>query len=115
MSQRQRPWSIWEIWDGLREIVAAAGLPVPPRTSEMDWMAYDRFNTGLTFADVVRMLWVPSSDPADWRRKSRGPILYTFSKLKKDMWRERERREDELALGAVPMSEPTSGVGAGEV
>lgn len=95
MSCGQRPSSCWELWEGLREIVEAAGLPAPPRSPVMKWRAYQRFTTGLQFTDIARMLWVPSEDPRDWRRKSRGPILYTFWRLKQDLWAEKQRREDE--------------------
>lgn len=100
MSKRQRPWSIWELVEGLREILEHAGMPAPPRTPTMKWMAYDRFNTGLTYRDVAAMLWSPSDDPLTWRRRSRGPVLGLWWRTKQDLWREKERREDEvLAAG----------------
>jgi hypothetical protein len=98
MSRWQRPWGIWQIFEGLREVLEAAGIPAPPRTREMELMAYARFTTGLTFTDVARMLWSPDPDPATWRRRSRGPILRLFAALKSDMYREVQRREDEAAV-----------------
>ena len=47
---------------------------------------YDRFRTGLTYADVKRMLWDESQDRADWRYKRRGTVLGHWHQLKKEMY-----------------------------
>lgn len=61
-------------------------------------MTYDDFRTGLTFAEVRRMLWVSSPDPSKWRYKRRNTVLGHWRALKLQMWREYERREDEVAV-----------------
>lgn len=95
MSYGQRPGSVWELWAGLRRILAAAGIPAPPRTSEMEWRAYQRFKTGLTFAEIARSMYSTSDDPKDWPRRTRGTILGSWWATKQRMWRELQRREDE--------------------
>jgi hypothetical protein len=47
---------------------------------------YDRFRTGLDFASVQRMLRVPSDDPLQWRRKSRGVVLGLWHEIKLALW-----------------------------
>jgi hypothetical protein len=47
---------------------------------------YDEFRTGLTFAEVRRMLWSASDDPRDWRYKSRGVVLGTWHELKQQLY-----------------------------
>lgn len=47
---------------------------------------YDKFRTGLTFADVQKMLWVASEDPKDWKHKSRGVVLWHWHMLKMQMY-----------------------------
>lgn len=91
----QRQGSCWELWEGLREVLEAAGLPAPARSREMRWRAYQRFSTGLSFTDVARMLWSPSEDPSTWRRRSRGPVLGLWWRCKQDLWAEKQRRDDE--------------------
>jgi hypothetical protein len=61
-------------------------------------VTYDQFRTGLTFAEVRRMLWVNSPDPAMWRYKRRNTVLGHWRAIKLAMWREYERREDELTV-----------------
>lgn len=63
-----------------------------------DTSEYRAFRTGLTFAEVRRMLWSPSTDPRDWRYKRRGSVLGLWRQIKQEMWRERERREGELGI-----------------
>lgn len=53
---------------------------------------YDKFRTGLTYKDVFDMLYSPSDDPADWKHRSRGQILWLWHKIKMDMW-ERLQKE----------------------
>jgi hypothetical protein len=49
---------------------------------------YDRFRTGLSFAEIVGMLWVDSPDPRDWRYKRRNTVLGFWRQLKLEMWAE---------------------------
>lgn len=51
-----------------------------------DLVPYDQFRTGLTFAEVRRMLWSPSENPRDWRYKSRGVVLGTWHELKQQLY-----------------------------
>lgn len=60
-------------------------------------LTYESFRTGLTYREVYRMLWSPSSDPREWRHKGRGSVLGLWHQLKREMWREVERREDEAS------------------
>jgi hypothetical protein len=96
----QRDGSCWELWEGLREIIEAAGLQAPPRSREMRFRAYQRFSTGLTFREIAGWMWSPSDDPSTWRGRSRGPVLGLWWRTKQDLWAEKARREDE-ALAAV--------------
>jgi hypothetical protein len=61
-------------------------------------MTYEDFRTGLTFRDVRQMLWVASSDSSKWRHKRRNTVLGHWRAIKLAMWREHERREDELTV-----------------
>jgi hypothetical protein len=47
---------------------------------------YDEFRTGLTYRDIWAMLADESDDPADWKRKSRGVILWHWHKIKMDLY-----------------------------
>src|SRR4051812_44868403 len=47
---------------------------------------YEDFRTGLSFAEVRRMLWVYSSDPKDWRYKRRGTVLGLWHQIKKELY-----------------------------
>lgn len=49
---------------------------------------YDRFRTGLTYAEVKAMLWTPDPDPKTWRHRSRGAVLGLWHSIKQDMWRQ---------------------------
>lgn len=55
---------------------------------------YDRFRTGLSYSDVLSMLWSNSEDSKDWKYKRRGTVLGLWHQLKKGMWVEARRRED---------------------
>lgn len=61
-------------------------------------MTYEQFRTGLTYRDVYRMLWSSSDDPKTWRYKRRRTVLGMWRQIKQEMWREYQRREDELAV-----------------
>jgi hypothetical protein len=110
----QRFMSRYEILEGLRLILEAAGIPAPPRTPAMVRKAYERFKTGLSYPEVKAMLWSPSPDPRDWRQKSRGPVLGLWWRLKQDMWREKERREDEEVMAAAMTELDTGPAGESE-
>lgn len=47
---------------------------------------YQEHKTGLTFADVRRMMWRASDDPKDWRQKRRHSVLGFWKELKRQMW-----------------------------
>jgi hypothetical protein len=49
---------------------------------------YDRFRTGLTFGEVSQMLWTPSDDPRDWKRRSRGSVLGLWHSMKLALYEE---------------------------
>jgi len=51
-----------------------------------DLPGYDRFRTGLTYADVKRMMWDESEDRADWKNKRRGSVLGRWHQLKLEMY-----------------------------
>jgi hypothetical protein len=57
---------------------------------------YDAFRTGLRFAQVQQMLRVESSDPHDWRQKSRGCVLGLWHSLKMALY---DRSCDAIAKG----------------
>lgn len=61
-------------------------------------MTYSEFRTGLTFGEVRRMLWSSSPDPKTWRYKRRGTVLGLWHQLKREMWAEHQRREDEVSV-----------------
>lgn len=48
---------------------------------------YDRFRTGLTFAEAKRMLHVGGEDPSRWRYHRRGTVLGFLHQLKLELWR----------------------------
>ena len=50
-------------------------------------LTYERFRTGLTFGCVRSMMWSDSTDPADWRYKTRRMVLGYWHQLKLGMWR----------------------------
>ena len=60
---------------------------------------YDAFRTGLTYRDVRRMLWSPSTDPTTWRYKRRHTVLGVWRSLKLAMY------DEYLARNEVPASE----------
>jgi hypothetical protein len=47
---------------------------------------YDDFRTGLTFREVRRMLWSPSTDSSTWRHKRRGTVLGLWRQIKREMY-----------------------------
>lgn len=47
---------------------------------------YASCRTGLTFAEVRRMMRVSSDDPKDWRSKSRRAVLGFWHELKLQLW-----------------------------
>jgi hypothetical protein len=47
---------------------------------------YDRFRTGLTYDDVLSMLWSSDPDSAHWKYRRRGTVLGFWHQLKQDMW-----------------------------
>jgi hypothetical protein len=57
------------------------------RTS-IEPIEYAAFRTGITFADVRRMLWVGSDDPSDWRYKRRHTVLGHWRAIKQQMYAE---------------------------
>lgn len=63
--------------------------------------SYDKFRTGLSYSDVRSMLWSQNDDPGTWRYKRRHTVLGLWHSLKKDMWAEVERREDEAEAQAA--------------
>lgn len=48
--------------------------------------SYTELKTGLTFAQVRSMMWVPSEDPRDWRYKRRNSVLGYWHQLKLEIW-----------------------------
>jgi hypothetical protein len=56
----------------------------PPRC--VCGVTYAEFRTGLTFADVRRMMWCASDDPKMWRSKRRRSVLGFFRELKLNMF-----------------------------
>lgn len=61
--------------------------------------AYDRFRTGLTFADVKEMLKSHSTDPKDWKYRRRGTVLGFWHQLKRQMYeqmKDEQRRPPEV-------------------
>jgi hypothetical protein len=60
-------------------------------------VTYDEFRTGLTFAEVRRMLWVGSDDPRDWRYKRRHTVLGFWHQLKLQLWAQYRETVDEEA------------------
>ena len=49
-------------------------------------LTYENFRTGLTFAEVRRLLWSPDPDPRTWRCKSRRAVLGAWHELKLQLW-----------------------------
>lgn len=47
---------------------------------------YDKFRTGLTFADVKGMMFTGSEDPKDWRQRRRHSVLGYWHELKIQLW-----------------------------
>jgi hypothetical protein len=47
---------------------------------------YDKFRSGLTYQDVFNLLRDESEDPKDWRRKSRGVVLWHWHELKMQLY-----------------------------
>lgn len=58
-------------------------------------LKYEDMRTGLTFADVRRMMWINSDDSADWVYKRRHGVLGFWHQIKLSMWR------DHLAICAA--------------
>lgn len=54
--------------------------------SRVEELTYREFKSGLTYQDVVAMMWVDSDDSSQWHRKSRGAVLRLWGQLKADMW-----------------------------
>lgn len=63
---------------------------------------YDKFRTGLTYRDVLSMLYSADPDPKTWRYKTRGVVLGLWHQLKQEMWDELMRREHERKRHAQP-------------
>jgi hypothetical protein len=61
---------------------------------------YEAFRTGFTYRDVERMLWVDSDNPDDWKRKSRGVVLFLLGKIKREMYEEAQRQAEAEAFEA---------------
>jgi hypothetical protein len=47
---------------------------------------YEECKTGLTFADVRKMMWRASDDPKEWRQKRRRSVLGFWKELKLELW-----------------------------
>jgi hypothetical protein len=47
---------------------------------------YDKFRSGLTYRDVWEMMRDESEDPRDWKRKSRGVVLWHWHELKMQLY-----------------------------
>jgi hypothetical protein len=55
---------------------------------------YSEFRTGLTYWDVWRMLWVDNPDPATWRQKSPGVVLWHWHQIKLQLWERYQHEQD---------------------
>lgn len=54
--------------------------------TEEEKALYDKFRTGLSFAEVRAMLWRPSDDPKDWHRGvTRRTVLGKWHEIKMEM------------------------------
>lgn len=62
-------------------------------------ITYEDMKTGLTYQDIVGMLWDYSIDPSRWRYKTRGVILGVWHQLKKSLW---ERHVDVECPAIMP-------------
>lgn len=60
---------------------------------------YDKFRTPYVYDDIFDMLWVKSSDPANWVYKRKGTILRLFNKIKLSLWKEHLDNCEHHALG----------------
>lgn len=47
---------------------------------------YHEFRTGLTFAEVRRMMFTGDPDPTTWRQKRRRCVLGFWHELKQQFW-----------------------------
>lgn len=47
---------------------------------------YRDLRTGLTWRDIVSLLWSNDPDPGTWRHKRRGTILGTWHQIKRGQW-----------------------------
>jgi len=59
-----------------------------PEPCEVCGLTYERFRTGLRFADIVNMLWVDDQDSTRWRQKRRHSVLGFWRETKLRMWDE---------------------------
>lgn len=66
-------------------------------------MTYDRFRTGATFGEIVRMLWVDNPDSSTWRYKRRNTVLGFWRQMKLQMW------DGHLAQCAAAHNQPDEG------
>jgi hypothetical protein len=55
---------------------------------------YDKFRTGLTYDDVLSMLWSEEPDPKKWRYRRRGTVLGLWHQLKKEMYEQALKEKD---------------------
>jgi hypothetical protein len=74
-------------------------------------ISYRAFRTGLTFADVYRMLWSADPDPTTWKHKSRGVVLWHMRRIKQELYAEYVARE-EAAAAARAREDWARGFGA---
>ncbi len=49
-------------------------------------LTYDRFRTGLTYADIQDQFWRPEEEPSKWVNKSRHTYLGRWHEIKLKMW-----------------------------
>lgn len=55
-------------------------------TCERCGLRYEDLDTGLTYREIVGMLWSADPDPATWRYKRRGTVLGMWHQMKLELW-----------------------------
>jgi hypothetical protein len=55
--------------------------------TELEILAYQKYRTGYTFAEVRRMLWVDNDDPSTWPKGvTRRTVLGRWREIKRGMF-----------------------------
>lgn len=57
-------------------------------TCERCGLRYEELATGLTYREILGMLWSSDDDPATWRHKRRGTVLGMWRQTKLELWAE---------------------------